>query len=213
MAPGLADVLARHAANALDRADEVHVARAGAGGESCVSALRRMRRERSLEWHDGAWRTDRPLGPELVWFPDPIGARECQLVTPGVALLRDALPGVARATVRVAEPPVRNSALALVSRKPADDGWGAVRVQVWGWRAGAREVIVYGVIERPAVAAGTVLAVTAARLAGLLPAVAFATDVPAGAFGLGELVEPAPFLAELARRGVKAAAFEGVAVA
>jgi hypothetical protein len=30
---------------------------------------------------------------------------------------------------------------------------------------------------------------------------------------LGALVEPAPFLAELARRGVKAAAFEGLAVA
>ena len=34
-----------------------------------------------------------------------------------------------------------------------------------------------------------------------------------GAFGLGAVVEPVPFLAELASRGVKAAAFEGVAVA
>jgi hypothetical protein len=38
--------------------------------------------------------------------------------------------------------------------------------------------------------------------------------VPApGAVGLGAVVEPVPFLAELASRGVKAAAFEGVAVA
>ena len=33
-----------------------------------------------------------------------------------------------------------------------------------------------------------------------------------GAFGLGAVVSPAPFLAELAKRGVKAAAFEGAAV-
>jgi hypothetical protein len=50
--------------------------------------------------------------------------------------------------------------------------------------------------------------VTTARLAGLLPAVTLARE-PIGALGLGTLVEPAAFLAELARRGVKAAAFEG----
>jgi hypothetical protein len=102
--------------------------------------------------------------------------------------------------------------LALLGRQPVDDGWGATRVEVWGWRGEARESIVYGVIERPAVAAGTVLAVTAARLAGALPAVTFSTD-PVGARGLGTLVDPAPFLAELARRGVKAAAFEGIVAA
>jgi hypothetical protein len=46
-------------------------------------------------------------------------------------------------------------------------------------------------------------------LAGVLTEVTF-TREPVGASGLGTLVEPAPFLAELARRGVKAAAFEGV---
>jgi hypothetical protein len=71
--------------------------------------------------------------------------------------------------------------------------------------------VVYGVIERTAVAAGTVLGVTGAALAGALPDVG-AVPTP-GAFGLGAVVEPVPFLAELARRGVKAAAFEGVAVA
>ena len=73
-------------------------------------------------------------------------------------------------------------------------------------------VLVYGVIERTAVAAGTVAAVTAARLAGLLPAVTFLSADVAGARGLGALVEPVPFLAELARRGVRAATFEGVPV-
>lgn len=213
LVPGLGDVLARHAADALDSADEVHVARAGAAGDACVASLRAARRAPPLEWYDGAWRSDRAAGPELVWFPDPVDARECQLVAPGAELLRAAVPGATRISVRAAEPPVRSPALALVRRRPVDDGWGAARVQVWGWLAGTREAVVYGVIERPAVAAGTVLAVTTARLAGLLPSLPLLPDPPAGAFGLGALVQPAPFLAELARRGVKAAKFEGMAVA
>jgi hypothetical protein len=212
LVPGLSEVLARHAANALDAADEVHVARAGAAGPECVAALRRIRRVRALEWHDDAWRSERRLGPQLVWFPDPVGARECEVAPSGVALMRDAVPGARHASVRVAEPPVRSTLMALLGRQPLDNGWGAARVEVWGWRGKAREAIVYGVIERPAVAAGTVLAVTAARLAGALPAVTLAVE-PVGAGGLGTFVTPAPFLAELARRGVKAAAFEGAAAA
>ncbi|HWW43722.1 MAG TPA: hypothetical protein VN180_01500, partial [Acidimicrobiia bacterium] len=91
------------------------------------------------------------------------------------------------------------------------DDWGAARVEVWGWRGSVRDAVVYGVIERPGVAAGTVLAVATAKIAGLLPSVQLRTPLP-GARALGAVVEPAPFLAELARRGVKAAAFEGVAV-
>jgi hypothetical protein len=62
------------------------------------------------------------------------------------------------------------------------------------------------------VAAGTVLAVTAARLAGALPTLPLRAGHEYGAQGLGALLEPPPVLAELARRGVKAAVFEGVAV-
>ncbi len=210
LVPGLSEVLARHAADALDSADEVHVARTGAAGPECIAALRRLRRDRALEWHDGAWRSDRRLGPQLVWFPDPVGARECEVAASGVALMRDAIPGARHASVRVAEAPRRSARHAVLGRQVVDDGWGATRVEVWGWLGPAREAIVYGVIERPAVAAGTVLAVTAARLAGGLPEVTFSREA-IGASGLGTLVDPAPFLAELARRGVKAAAFEGVA--
>jgi hypothetical protein len=56
-----------------------------------------------------------------------------------------------------------------------------------------------------AFAAGAVLAVSALWLAGLGPAPVTIT----GAHGLAALVDPVPFLAELARRGVKAAVFEG----
>jgi len=207
LAPGLTDVLARHAADALDRADEIHVARAGAAGEACVTALRRSRRDRPVEWSEGAAREERRLGPELVWFPDPVGARECVTVAAPVETLHDAVPTVQRAIVRAADVPAPKRRV-FGSRRPRDEEWGAARVEVWGSRGGAREGVVYGVIEHPAVAAGTVLAVAAARIAGLLPEVRLRVDEP-GARGLGALVEPPPFLAELARRGVKAAAFEG----
>ena len=80
---------------------------------------------------------------------------------------------------------------------------------MWGRRDGTFDTVVYGVVERTAVAAGTVLAVVAARLAGAIePRV-----VNPGVHGLGALTDPVPLLGELASRGVRAAAFEGVAVA
>ena len=212
LVPGLGEVLARHAADALTSADEVHVARVGAAGPACVASLRRARRDRSREWCDDAWVTPHRIGHELVWFPEPVGARECEIVSPGVELVHGAVPSARRVTVRAAEPPVRNHLLALLARKTTDDGWGAARVDVWGWRGDARAVVTYGMIERPEVAAGTVVAVTAARLAGLLPGIELRVEAR-GALGLGTLVGPPSFLAELARRGVKAATFEGVAVA
>jgi hypothetical protein len=212
LVPGLGDVLARHAADSLDSADEVHVARVGAAGPACLSALRRARREPPIEWLDGTWHTPERRGHELVWFPDPIGARECEVVAPGVELLRDSLPELRRASVQVGEVPVRRASVSLLTRRPLDDGWGGARIEVWGWRGRTRETVVYGVIERPAVAAGTVLAVSAACLAGLLPPAALRVE-PVGARALGAVVDPAAFLGELAHRGVKAAVFEGVAVA
>jgi hypothetical protein len=59
-----------------------------------------------------------------------------------------------------------------------------------------------------AFAAGAVLTVSALWLAGLGAGSVSAT----GAHGLAALVDPVPFLGELARRGVKAAVFEGASV-
>jgi hypothetical protein len=211
LAPGLADVLAHHAADALDAVDEIHVARAGSAGPASTAALRQARRDPVVEWCDGEWRDERHPNPELVWFPDPIGARECAPVTVGVTLFVRAFPQVRRVTMRLAEPLVRR--FTWPGRRGLDEGWGSARVEVWGWRGQARESMVYGVIDRTAIAAGTVLAVTAARLAGIAPGLAARGGPSAGVHGLAALVEPVPFLAELARRGVKAAVFEGVAVA
>lgn len=211
LAPGLADVLARHAADALDSIDEIHIARSGVAGPACLAAVRTTRREPALEWREGQWHEERRGTAELVWFPDPIGARECYPATSGIRLLARAFPSVVRATARIGEPAPRR--LTWLGRRGLDEGWGSARVEVWGWRGRVREPMVYGVIDRTAVAAGTVLALAAACLAGIAPGLS-ARDGPAGGVhGLAALVEPVPFLAELARRGVKAAVFEGVRVA
>jgi hypothetical protein len=206
MAPGLSDVLARHAASTFDEVHDIRVARTGWGGPACQAGARRARREPALEWHDGQWREDQPSGEELVWFPEPIGARDCCAVATGVRTLVSAFPNVPRISFALGEPPKRS----FLRRRFGDDGeWGATRVEVWGRSANAHDCVVYGVVERTAVAAGTVLAVTAARLAGALDE----RITNAGVHGLAELVEPVPFLTELAQRGVRAAVFEGVPVA
>jgi hypothetical protein len=209
LAPGLTDVLARHAVGALDAVDELHVARWGVAGSESADEARRALREEAREWRDGELVHEKHRHAELIWFPDPVGARECELVATGVELLVAANPGAGRVTARLGVPAAKR--FTPPGRRDPGAGWGAVRVEAWGWRGTARTSVVYGVIERTAVAAGTVLGVTGACLCGALPDLA---AVPAaGALGLGSVVEPVPFLAELARRGVKAAAFEGVAVA
>jgi hypothetical protein len=201
-------VLVRHAATLFDEVDEIQVARFGVAGPASVSEARRALREPPFEWRDGAASVDKRRGPALIWFPEPVGAREGEVVATGVDLLARAKPEVSRITARLGEPPPRR--LPLPGRRDPGLAWGSVRVELWGRQGATRTSVVYGVIERTAVAAGTVLGVTAAWLAGARPEVA---EAPAsGAFGLGAVVKSVPFLAELAHRGVKAATFEGVGV-
>ncbi len=210
LAPGLADVLARHAAAALDAVTTVRVARSGSAGPASREAVRRALRERPREWTAGRWNADpRRGGHELVWFPDPVGARECQLVDGGVELLTAALPELERASVRFAAPLPAGWARLAGRHTVTDGGWAAVRVEVNGRRGVAWETLVYGVVERADVAVGTVLALSAAHLAGALQA---GESPPPGASGLARAVDPVVFLGELATRGVRAAAFEGTPV-
>jgi hypothetical protein len=185
------------------------VSRAGTAGDACVATATKALRDKPGELRDGAYEeTRRWGGHELVWFPEPVGPRECERVAAGVHLLQDAVPEAGRISVRIARPDAGPTARWLRRRDP-EGTWGALRVEVWGRRGAAREPIVYGAIERTAIAAGTVLGVTTAALAGALPGL---VKPSAGVCGLGAVVEPRPFLAELSRRGVKAAIFEGVPV-
>ncbi len=209
LAPGLSDVLVRHAADSFDAVDDVNVARWGAAGEASASSVRVALGDRGAELRDGTVVELRKRGgEELVWFPNPVDARPCEPVGNGLELLTHAVPKLARGTIRFgrADKPARS----WPRRSDPMNEWGALRVEVWGRRGPAREPVVFGAIDRTATATGTVLAITAAGLAGALPTVL----VPrAGGFGLGGVVEPRAFLAELARRGVKVAIFEGVPVA
>ena len=67
--------------------------------------------------------------------------------------------------------------------------------------AGERATVVYGALDRPAIASGAVAAVAAIEV--------LHGHVPAGAAGLAASGRQLPMLHELARRGVRTAVFEG----
>lgn len=206
-APGLTCVLARHAAAGFDSIDEVSVARAGTGGPACARRHHEALTGEAVDWRDGAWSARRAgSGRQLCWFPDPIGALDCYRGgLPDALLLAPAFPGVQRVTARVAASRRdRLTARFPMLRQPHPEGLlGAATVEVRGRRGPVTDVRVLGALDRPAIAAGIVAGVTAA----------WAVDgrlAHPGAGGLAELVvEPVPFLQDLARRGVRAAAFEG----
>lgn len=207
MSPGLSCVLARHAAGELDRVDEVHVARHGAAGPACARQRLRALRGSGLDWRDGEW-VRRPgfSGRELCWFPDPVAARDCyraELAEP--LLLEPAFPGVQRVTARLAASR-RDRALApfpVLVPPPTEGGLGAIRVELRGERDGARHSVIYGALDRPAVAGAGLAAVAAL---GLLRD----AGTP-GSSGLAARGDAVGTLRELARRGVRAARFEGSA--
>ena len=209
-APGLTCVLAAHAAETFDVVDEVHVAKVGTGGPACARQHHDALAGVALDWRDGGWvRRRGGSGRELCWFPDPVGPADCyRAALPDAVLLGPAFPGARRITARVgANRRDRFTARLPMLRRPHPEGGvGAVRVEVRGRRGRARDVTVLGAMDRPGVAAGSVAAVAAL----------WVTEGMAGgpgASGLAGAVAPVPFLAELARRGVKAAAFEGAGAA
>jgi hypothetical protein len=212
-APGLSCALARHLAGLFAEVTEIHVAKVGTGGPACARARRRALVGPAVEWRDGAWiEHGAGSGRALCWFPDPIGGRDCfRAALPDPLLLAPAFPRVERVSARVAAT-LGERAIARVPdlrrsrpRSPAMGDLGAIRVEVRGRTSeGGRGVRVYGALDRPGVAAGAVAAVACgAATAGRLERW--------GAGGVAELVDPRAMLEELARRGVKAAVFEGAA--
>jgi saccharopine dehydrogenase-like NADP-dependent oxidoreductase len=207
-APGLTCLLARFAAQALDRVDEIHVAKHGTGGPACARQHHRALGGLAVAWQDGVW-TERQggSGRELCWFPDPVAAHDCyQAEVADPILLVAAFPDVARVSTRMsATRRDRLTARLPMLRKPHPEGvLGAVRVEVRGKRQSERAIEVLGAIDRPAAAAGAVAAVAATMVVG--------RGTRRGAFGLGDAaVDAEAVLVELARRGVKAARYMGAA--
>lgn len=205
--PGLACVLALHGAAGFDVVDEIHVAQAGTGGPACARSHHRTLAADAVDWRDGAWR-HRPggSGRELCWFPDPVAGQDCYRAgLPHALLLVPAFSGVSRVTARVAATrrDRLTSWLPMLRRPHVEGGIGAVRVEVRGRRGTITDTQVLGAIDRPAVGAAVVAAVAATWAAE-------GQFMRPGAAGLASLLDDCvPFLRELARRGVRAAAFEG----
>lgn len=203
-APGLSCILARFAAERLDTVDEIHVARLGTGGPACARQHHDALAGEAIDWRDGGWQR-RPAGSgrELCWFPDPIGAADCyRAELPDALLLVPSFPGVGRVTARLAATrrDRLTARLPMVRRPHPEGGLGALRVEVRGRGPAGIDVQILGAMDRPGVAGGAVTALTAVEIAA-------GRVAQTGAWGLASLLDPKPFLAELALRGVKAARF------
>lgn len=161
-APGMSGLLVRHVVRAFDRIDEVHVAVHGTGGPACARQHHRNLAGLAIGWHDGEW-IERPAGSgrELCWFPDPVNAHDCYRHASGEPLLLQRVaPELTRITARVsATRRDRFTArLPMMSPPHREGGIGGLRVEVRGWRGGARHVEVVGMAERVASVAAAVAA-------------------------------------------------------
>lgn len=204
--PGFSCLLARHASARFDAVDEIHVAKLGTGGPACARQHHRALRGWTVDWRDGRWvRRSAGSGRELLWFPGEVGAADCyraRLAEP--LLLVQAMGPVERVTARMAATRRdRLTAPAPMLRRPHPEGRvGAVRVEVRGRRGTARDVLVLGAMERPAVAAGAVAAAAAVwAVQGRLG--------PSGAGGLASVETAGALLGELHERGIGVSRFEG----
>lgn len=204
--PGLSCLLARHAGSKFDRVEEVHVARMGTGGPACQRQLHRARTKEAIEWRDGNW-SKRPggTGRELVWFPDPLGARDCyRAALPDALLLSHHFPDADRISAKIAGTRRdRFTAWLPMLRSPHSDGGpGAIRIEVRGMRGGIRATDVIGAIDYPSTVAGAIAAIAAEW--------SILESLPSGSWSLGMLDDPVPWLLELEDRGIKAAVYEGI---
>ncbi len=204
MSPGLSCLLAWRAARDFDVVDEVHVAKSGTGGPACARATHASLRGPAAIWFDGRWQSE-PAGSgrELCWFPEPIGGLDCYATSSAEAsLMVVAFPTARRVSARVAATRRDKATTWLpMLRPPHPEGLlGGVRVEVRGWQGGVANTLVMGAVDRPAVAAGTLAALTAvAALRG---------ELEHGAGGLAVLAkDPGRLLADLADRGVKVASY------
>lgn len=204
MSPGLACLLAWRAARDLDVVDEIHIAKSGTGGPACARATHAALRGPAALWRDGRWQSE-PAGSgrELCWFPEPIGGQDCYASSSAeTALMIAAFPTARRITSRVAATRRDRATTWLpMLRPPHPEGLlGAVRVEVRGWKNGVACTNVMGAVDRPAVAAGTLAALSALAAAR--------GELSVGAGGLATLAaKPGELLVALAERGVKVAEY------
>ena len=166
--PGMSGLLAAELSLRLDIVDEIHVAFHGTGGPACARQHHRALGGDALGWHDNEWiERSGGSGRELLWFPEPIGGKDCyraQLADPIV--LQRAFPHATRISARVSATrrDRLTSRLPMMSPPHAEGGLGGLRVEVRGSRDGRRVTEVAGIAERTAIVAASVAASVADQL-------------------------------------------------
>ncbi len=204
MSPGWSTVLAWHASTLLDEIDEVSIAVTGSAGAACHERRAKASRTDTQEWRDDGWvECAARSAPELVWFPDPLGAVDCARGDLSEAvLLRRLLPEVPQIAVKMGRPtahPIPQRVRRL-GRRPAPQEAGGVRVAVSGRTVGQSSTVVYGLLSPPA-ASTAVLAALATRAVH---------TAPAGVRGVAEVLDPVETLRAAAERGVRGLVYEGI---
>ena len=166
--PGLSGLLVAELAPRVDTIDEIHVAFHGTGGPGCARQHHRALAGDAVGWHDGEW-IDRPggSGRELLWFPEPLGGKDCyRAELPEPLLLHRSFPEVSRISARMSATrrDRLTARLPMMSPPHAEGGVGGVRVEIRGSLNGERCTEVAGVTERTGIIAGAVAASSAAAL-------------------------------------------------
>lgn len=208
VSPGLSGLFARHLAAGLARCDELHIAMHGTAGPACAREHHHALRGWAIGWQDGRW-IERPAGSgrELIWFPEPVGARDCYRgEMPDPWLLHRSFPEVERISARrAATRRDRFTArLPMLSPPHREGGVGALRVEARGQdESGARATRVIGMAELIGTAAAAVAGAFVDLLAG--------GGVEPGVVTAGDADLPTTdLLAAVARNGVRVQAFTGV---
>ena len=183
MSPGLSGLMVRSMASALTACSEIHIAFHGTAGPSCARTYHRSLSGQSVFWHEGKMRSaPGGSGRELLWFPEPVGPRDCYLAEiASPLLLHRSLPEADRITVRrSARRRDRVTARLPMMRSPhSEGGLGALRVEVRGTDdAGRRRSLIQGVAEQVGTASAAVAAAFIETVLGgeLPPGVTLAGD-------------------------------------
>ena len=166
--PGLSGLLVAELAPRVNTIDEIHVAFHGTGGPGCARQHHRALAGDAVGWHDGDW-IDRPggSGRELLWFPEPLGGKDCyRAELPEPLLLHRSFPEVSRISARMSATrrDRLTARLPMMSPPHAEGGLGGVRVEIRGSLNGERCTEVACVTERTGIIAGAVAASSAAAL-------------------------------------------------
>ncbi len=202
--PGIACVLIAHAGSRFQQVDFVAGAKSGTAGPACARQHHRAHKGRGTEWIGDRWVDRRGGGGrDLAWFPEPVGPQDTyRAALAGPGLWRDVFPEARRVSARVAATrrDRLTSRLPMLRPPHPDGGPGAIRVEVRGEGSHGYESVVFGVMDHPSIAAGTMAAVAAVAVterrwpAGWCPVVA---------------QDPLPVLNDLYRRGLRVSRYVG----